>query len=156
MVTLIVGYDESRVIGKDGQIPWNLPDDMAHFKRTTTGHTVVMGRKTWDSLPDRFKPLPNRDNIVITRHPENFEGEGARVMQSLEEAVAAAPDCFIIGGAEIYRYALDHKMVDRIIASEIGGTYDGDTFFPELQGEWDKWNIKAYDLFTVCEYLRID
>ena len=141
MVTILVAYDENRVIGNKGQLPWHIPQDLANFKATTTGHVVIMGRKTWDSLPEKFKPLPNRVNVVITSTPEKFQCKGVAFEDSLEDAIdyaeAAFPhkDVFIIGGAQIYKYAIDNKLADRVIASEVHGCHEGDAFFPELPNQ---------------------
>ena len=151
---IVVAYDENRVIGNDGFIPWSIKEDLAHFKSVTIGGTVIMGRKTWDSLPDRFKPLPGRSNIVLTRN-ENFDDDRCHFKSDLEEAINLIPfgEVFIIGGAQIYQEALDQKLVDTIIASEVKGKHDGDTFFPEVHG-WDFEVVKEYEKFRVVKYVR--
>lgn len=151
MISIIVAYDQERAIAKDGKIPWQLPEDMAHFKTTTKNSTVVMGRKTWESLPSRFRPLPGRCNIVLSRHGVF---SGALATSSLEDAVQiGGPNVFIIGGGQIYREALERGLVDKVIASEVKGVYGGDVFFPELPG-WIGKPKKMFEQFTVVEYTR--
>ncbi|MCA9321996.1 MAG: dihydrofolate reductase [Planctomycetes bacterium] len=127
-VTLVIAADEDGVIGKDGQLPWRLPADLAHFKRVTMGHPIVMGRKTWESIG---RALPGRFNIVISRKP-GFEALGAQVVSSLEAALWAAGDTdelMVIGGAEIYR--LFHDRSDRIHLTRVHAHIDGDTHLPQ-------------------------
>lgn len=131
---LIVAYASNRVIGRDNALPWRLRGDLAHFKRTTLGHPIVMGRKTWESLG---RPLPGRQNIVVTRDPA-YAAEGATVVHTLEDALAAAGDAgqvFVIGGAQIYAAALDRA--DTLIATEVHAEVPGDAWFPPLPaGQW--------------------
>lgn len=132
-ISLIVAMSENRVIGRGNALPWRLPDDLKHFKRITTGHAVVMGRKTYDSMG---KPLANRRNIVITRQG-GFRAEGVTVAHSVEEAIAQAGEgeVFIIGGAEIYKAAM--PFVTRMYVTLIGADMEGDTYFPEFsRSEW--------------------
>lgn len=151
MITIIVAYDEAFVIGNKGEIPWRLPEDMKHFKEITCSFPVIMGRNTYLSLPDRFRPLPGRHNIVISRSAYFPE---VTCVRSLEEAVAvAAGDCFIIGGGQVYREAIRKGLVDRVIASEVKGTHDGDVFFLDLKSEgWIGEMKKQFDQFNVVEY----
>lgn len=135
-VIAIVAMASDRAIGKDGGIPWRLPEDMAHFKSTTMGHPVVMGRKTWESLPQ--KPLPGRRNIVIT-HSADYQADGAEVAASLEEAIALCDIMeipMITGGASIYAASL--SLCSEVIVTEVECTVpDADTYFPELpENEW--------------------
>jgi dihydrofolate reductase len=118
------------VIGKDGAIPWRLPEDMRRFKALTLGHAVVMGRKTWDSLPPKNRPLPGRRNLVVTRDT-NWRAEGAERV-TLETALAG--DIFVIGGAEIYRAAL--PLAGRIELTEVQGDFDGDAHFTFDRAQW--------------------
>ncbi|AKQ54063.1 dihydrofolate reductase [Bordetella hinzii] len=129
-LTLVVAYARNRVIGRDNTLPWRLPGDLAHFKRTTLGHPIVMGRNTWESLG---RPLPGRQNIVVSRNPD-YRAEGARVVPDLQAALdaAEAEDVYVIGGAQIYAQAL--PLADRIIATEIQADVDGDAWFPLLPG----------------------
>ena len=131
---MIAAMGSNRVIGKDNDIPWHLPDDFKYFKNTTKGHHVIMGRKNWESLPHSFQPLPGRPNIVITRQ-EDYPLEEAAVVKSLEEALEIAREngereAFIIGGGEIYRMGL--KYADKIYLTEINGEFDGQVTFPEF------------------------
>src|SRR5205085_7096397 len=110
---LIFARSRNGVIGRDNLMPWHLPEDLAHFKRTTVGAPVLMGRRTWDSLPPRFRPLPGRRNIVITRDP-NWHAAGAERAGSLDEAIASCADvaqAWVTGGAQIYRLALRRAEV---------------------------------------------
>ena len=118
-ISLVAAVARDGVIGRDGGIPWRLPGDVRHFKSLTTGHAVVMGRRTWESLPDRFRPLPDRRNVVVTRN-ETWQAEGAERAGSLEEALALLADeehVFVIGGAQIYAAALPHA--DELVLTEI-------------------------------------
>ncbi|MFH0712507.1 MAG: dihydrofolate reductase [Candidatus Jorgensenbacteria bacterium] len=144
MIIIIVAVSKDGFIGKNGQIPWRLKSDMAHFKAVTSGHTVVMGRKTWESLPPNLRPLPERRNIVITRQT-GFSAEGAEIVPSLEEAFRLAEEdeiknnknIFICGGAEIYKQALPYaeKVLITRVQKVIG---DGDAKFPDLPpAEWN-------------------
>jgi dihydrofolate reductase len=162
VVNIIVAYDKNRAIGKDGQLLWHLTEDMAHFKEVTGTSPVIMGRKTWDSLPARFKPLPRRLNIVVsrTKHDAVFYSPSEPYwVTSLKSALRlvdnmqSGSDVFIIGGGEIYREALNEGVVDRVIASEVRGNYEGDTFFPELLG-WKGEVKKEFKDFVVVEYLK--
>jgi dihydrofolate reductase len=135
-LTLIVAVARNGVIGKDNRLPWHLPEDLAHFKALTTGQAVIMGRKTWDSLPAKFRPLPQRINVVVTRDPA-FRAEGAVVVHSLPDAIAAAAGRtpFVIGGAEIYALAL--PLADRMEITEIALDVDGDACFPAFdRADW--------------------
>ena len=124
------------VIGKDGVMPWHLPEDLAHFKRLTYGWPVVMGRKTWDSLPPRFRPLPGRTNIVITRQT-GWQATGAQLALSLAHALELcneSEEVWIIGGAQIYRQA--EPLAQRVEATEIAQDFEGDAFAPALGDGW--------------------
>jgi len=128
IVSLVLAMAENGVIGKDGALPWRIPEDMRHFKALTMGKPCIMGRKTWDSLPK--KPLPGRANIVVTRD-RNFHAEGAIVAHSLDEAFARAgnaEEIAIIGGAEIYAAALPHAH--RIYLTEVHAAFEGDASMP--------------------------
>lgn len=134
IVSLIAAMAENRVIGRNNDLPWKLPDDMKFFMQTTKGHHVILGRKNYDSLDERFKPLPNRTNIVVTRQKQ-FNAPGCSVVNSIEKALEIAkannePEAFVIGGAEIYSLAL--QRADKIYLTEIHATVQGDTFFPDF------------------------
>lgn len=124
------------VIGKDYSIPWYLPEDLAHFKATTLGHPVLMGRKTWASLPPRFRPLPGRRNLVLTRQ-STWAADGAEAVASVEQALRACRDVatlWVIGGAEVYAQCL--SQAGQVVVTEIDQALDGDAFAPELDATW--------------------
>jgi len=127
-LSIIVAIDRKRGIGVNNTLPWHLPEDLAHFKRLTTGHPILMGRKTFDSIG---RPLPNRRSIVITRDT-TWQHDGVEAVHSLQEAVALVGDApaFIIGGAQIFTEAL--AIADQLIVTEIDQVFDCDTFFPAL------------------------
>ncbi|MBX2962372.1 MAG: dihydrofolate reductase [Cyclobacteriaceae bacterium] len=133
-ISLIAALTQNNVIGKNNDLPWHLPDDMKYFMQTTKGHPVIMGRKNYDSIPEKFRPLPNRTNIVVTRQ-KDFVATGCIVTHSLAEALDKATsidtdEIFIIGGAEIYKQGL--PKATKLYLTEIQGTIEGDTFFPEV------------------------
>jgi len=132
-LTLVVAMDAQRGIGVDNKLPWHLPEDLAHFKRVTLGHPIIMGRKTFDSIG---RPLPKRRNIVVTRNA-GWSHEGVEAAGSLEQAVALAGDepASIIGGAQIFKESM--ASADRMIVTHIDGVYRCDTFFPEIDpAQW--------------------
>jgi dihydrofolate reductase len=133
---LIYARSRNGVIGRDGTMPWHLPEDLAHFKRCTMGAPVLMGRKTWESLPPRFRPLPGRQNIVITRDP-GWHAAGADRASTLDEALAlcaGAEIAWVTGGAEIFRLAM--PRADVAVVTEIDADYEGNVFAPELGAGW--------------------
>lgn len=133
---LIFARAANGVIGHHNTLPWHLPEDMAHFKRTTLGCPVIMGRKTWDSLPPRFRPLPGRLNVVVTRQA-GWTADGAVVAHSLEAACAACPvdsTAWVIGGAEIYAQALSLASV--AVVTELADNFEGDAFAPAFGPDW--------------------
>ena len=130
-LTLIAAVARNGIIGRDNKLPWKLSEDLKHFKALTMGHPMIMGRKTWESLPGK---LPGRPHIVVTRNPA-YVAEGATVAPSLHAAVTAAGDTdevFLIGGAELYSQAFD--FADRLQLTEIDADYEGDAYFPN----WDR------------------
>lgn len=132
-VALVVAYARNRVIGRDGGLPWHLPSDMRHFRELTTGGTVVMGRKTYTSIPERFRPLPERRNIVLSRDAA-FRAPGVEVVSSLAAALeACGRECFVIGGGATYAEALPDA--ERVYATEVAEEVEGDTFFPVLDDD---------------------
>ena len=145
-IVIIAAVAKNRVIGRDNQLIWNIPEDMAHFKVLTQGHTVLMGRKTWESLPPRFRPLPGRRNIVISRQA-NYSAPGAEVADSLENGLKLASTIepavdpmattliFIIGGEQIYTQAM--ALADRLEITEVDLEPEGDAWFPEISAvDW--------------------
>ena len=131
MINLIVATSKNGVIGNDNSLIWHLPSDLKHFKNLTTGKTIVMGRKTYESIG---KALPNRRNIVITRQ-DDYDPDGCEVVSSLEEALLlCGENCFIIGGGEIYKQSID--IADKIYLTLIDEDFEGDTYFPKITSEW--------------------
>ncbi len=145
-VSLIVAIAENNVIGKDNDLIWHLPDDLKHFKSKTSGHTIIMGRKTFESIGS--KPLPKRENIVISRSPQT-PVNGVIFTTSLEEALNLSTDQepFIVGGAEIYRQSLD--VVDVMEITRVHESFEGDTFFPEINP--DKWTLEKEETHAIDE-----
>jgi dihydrofolate reductase len=134
IVSLIVAASENNVIGKNGQLPWHLPNDMKYFRDTTMGHCVIMGRKNFDSIPDKFRPLQGRTNIIVT-HQKDFSAPGCIVVHSIEQALDEAKkqnetEAFIIGGGEIFKQSME--IADKIYLTRIHATIDGDVFFPPI------------------------
>jgi dihydrofolate reductase len=135
-LNLIFARARNGVIGKDNTLPWHLPEDLAHFKQTTLGQPVVMGRKTWESLPPKFRPLPGRTNIVVTRQA-GWQAEGALVAHSIEEAIKhchADAQVWVIGGAEVYAQAM--PLAARAVITEIDADFEGDAFAPTFDSNW--------------------
>lgn len=141
-LSIIVAISANNAIGKDNQLLWHLPADLKHFKEITTGHTIIMGRKTYDSIG---KPLPNRRSIVITRNPD-LKIEGVEVVTSLKAAIELCKsddEAFIIGGAEIYQQAL--PFTTHIYLTRVHQSYEADAFFPELdQTTWNEINSASH------------
>jgi dihydrofolate reductase len=141
---LIFARARNGVIGKNNTLPWHLPEDLAHFKATTLGQPVIMGRKTWDSLPAKFRPLPGRMNIVVSRNP-HWHAPGAHAAHSVEQALALCPAQarpWVIGGAELYRLAL--PLAHRVVVTEIDADFDGDAYAPELGPDWREASRTAH------------
>jgi dihydrofolate reductase len=144
---LIFARARTGVIGNKGSMPWHLPEDLAHLKRTTMGCAVIMGRKTWDSLPSKFRPLPGRLNVVVTRQTD-WRADGAVIAHSLAQAMelcspdgdtsqsANQNDIWVLGGAEIYAAAL--PLADSAVVTEIDADFDGDAFAPQFDAHWTK------------------
>lgn len=136
-IGLIWAEARDGAIGRDGEMPWHLPEDLAHFKASTLGAPVIMGRRTWESLPQRFRPLPGRENLVVTRNPDYAAG-GARRVSSLDaalEALAAAEAVWVIGGGELYRAAM--PIADELVVTRIElDVPDADTFAPTIGPQW--------------------
>ena len=138
MIKILVAFDENRVIGKNNELIWHLPADLKRFKALTTGHVIIMGRKTYDSIG---KPLPNRTTIVISRNAD-LQIEGVICTCSMEEAILKAKslsreEIFIVGGAEIYKLSL--AVADQILVTQLHDIFKGDTFFPEIVA--DQWEV---------------
>ncbi len=141
MVSGIVAVAENGVIGRKGDLPWHLPDDMKFFASTTKGHHIITGRVNYESIPLRFRPLKDRTNLVITRN-KNYDPQGAILVNALQEAIDLArkngdDEVFIIGGGEIFKQAIEQDLMDRLYLTRIHADVEGDVFFPELDpAEW--------------------
>ena len=135
--SIIVAADKNGLIGKNGKLPWHFPEDLQWFKETTGKSPVVMGRKTFDSLPKRFKPLPNRENIVVTRNVPIEQQPSLKYVTNINQI--EHPKVFFIGGAEIYKLAL--PLIDHIYLTRIPGEYEGDTYFPAWPLEECCWKL---------------
>ncbi|MGL2965027.1 dihydrofolate reductase [Flavobacterium sp. XGLA_31] len=159
MITLIAAVAENNALGKDNQLLWHLPDDFKRFKNLTSGHYIIMGRKTFESFP---KPLPNRTHIIITRQ-KDYAPDGCIVVNSLEKALTACPkneECFVIGGGEIYNQSI--AKADKVDITRVHHHFEADTFFPEIdlkvwQPVFEEFHPKdekhAFD-FTFITYIR--
>ncbi len=155
-LSIIVAIDRNNGIGIDNQMPWHLPEELAHFKRVTTGHPIIMGRKTFDSIG---RPLPNRRSIVVTRNA-GWRHDGVEAVSSLPAAVALVGDApaFLIGGAQVFEQGM--ALADRLIVTHIDGAFDCDTFFPAIDPTvWQETQRQAYDSasglpYTIVTYQR--
>src|SRR5688572_23592478 len=141
IISLIAAVSENNVIGRNNDLPWHLPADMRYFRDTTTGHCVIMGRKNYDSIPLKYRPLDKRTNIIVTRQ-KNFQAEGCIVVSSIEEALNEArkkneTEVFIIGGADIFKQVME--MADKIYYTKIHHFFEGDVFF--LTIDLTKWKL---------------
>ena len=147
MINIIAAVSENNVIGKDNSLIWNLPLDMKFFKEKTLGHCIITGRKSYESIPEKYRPLPNRINIVITRQ-KNYEAKGAVVVDSLSEALFDASfggsgEIFIIGGGEIYEQGME--FAEKMYITKVHGEFEGDTFFPEIDlNVWKEVNREEH------------
>ncbi|HTU80151.1 MAG TPA: dihydrofolate reductase [Solirubrobacteraceae bacterium] len=158
MISIVVARASNGVIGRDGGLPWRLPSDMRRFRELTSGGTVLMGRKTFESLPAAYRPLPGRRNLVLSSSA-GYAAEGAEVFPDLGSALrACAGECFVIGGGAVYREAL--ALADRAYVTEVAGEIGGDALFPELAP--DEWRCvergapitEDEHSFSFCVYER--
>ncbi|SMO99651.1 dihydrofolate reductase [Geodermatophilus aquaeductus] len=159
-VSIVWAQAHGRVIGSGGTLPWHLPEDLRLFKQLTSGGTVVMGRRTWESLPERNRPLPGRVNVVLTTDPA-WSAVGAHRAGSVGDVLAAYPDCWVIGGAAVYAAFLPHAA--RLVVTDVDLAVNGDTRAPVLDAGWRRvtrtpehgWATSATGLrFAVSEYAR--
>jgi dihydrofolate reductase len=136
-LVLIAAISDNRVIGKDGELPWRVPEDMKRFRELTSGNSVVMGRKTYESIDEKFRPLPNRKNIVLSQSVDDLEG--AYIARTAEEALELSnnSDTYVIGGEQVYDLFL--PLADKLEITRIHRKYEGDVFFPEVN--WGEWNL---------------
>lgn len=166
-VSIIAAVAENGVIGKDNDLAWHLPDDMDFFKKTTQGRTVIMGRRNYESIPHKYRPLPKRTNIVVTRN-KGYEAPGCIVVTGMDLALEAAKkegenQAFIIGGGEIYKLSLEENIVDDLYITHVHHQVEGDTYFPEInQSIWKGELIDEHPAderhqfaFTIMHYTRI-
>ncbi|MBU1032645.1 MAG: dihydrofolate reductase [Patescibacteria group bacterium] len=156
MISIIVAISKNNCIGKDGKLPWHIPEDMKHFKELTIGKVVVMGRKTWESIPDKFRPLPNRKNVIITRQ-ENYEApESVEVFNSIDDALTnySSDDVMIIGGAQIYKQAFE--SADKLYVTHVDREVDKcEAYFPEIDPAiWKETNRENNPDFSFITYER--
>lgn len=149
IISMIAAVAENLVIGKDNDLVWSLPDDMRYFMQTTSGHPVIMGRKNYDSIPDKFRPLKNRTNIIVTRNPiyKVEDCSDCVIVNTMEAALTTAKkenkEIFIIGGGQIYDLAL--PLADRLYLTEIKELFEGDAFFPNFnKSEWTEVSRKSH------------
>jgi dihydrofolate reductase len=159
-VSLIWAQSRSGVIGAAGRLPWHLPEDLALFRELTTGSTVVMGRRTWESLPERFRPLPGRTNVVLTTRPD-WSADGAVRAASVAEVLDRPGPLWVIGGGAVYAAFLPHA--DRLVVTEVDVDVDGDTWAPAIGPEWsavtrvpaDGWSASSSGArYAVTTYAR--
>ncbi|MBL4704534.1 MAG: dihydrofolate reductase [Flavobacteriales bacterium] len=153
IVSIIAAVAENDVIGKDNDLIWHIPADLKFFKDTTAGHHVIMGRKNYDSIPDKYRPLPGRTNVIVTRNKE-FKAENCLVFHTLQDAINNAisegdKEPFVIGGGQIYKLALAENLVDRMYLSHVHEEFEGDTFFPKF--ETGEWNVVSTDRHEIDE-----
>jgi dihydrofolate reductase len=162
--SIIVCIDKNRGIAKNGRIPWHIAEDMKFFRETTSNQIVIMGRKTWDTLAPKFRPLPNRWNIVISQSLTNLQYESKPVLApiitlNLDEALLKCQDSskkvFVMGGASIYTQALQHPQCEELIITELMQDYDCDVFFPEFKSNWEQNKIiLEQPTFKIISYIR--
>lgn len=148
-VSVIVAMGDNRAIGKDNRLLWRLPADMKFFKETTSGHPIITGRRNYESIPEAFRPLPNRKNIVVTSQ-RGYAAPGAVVVHSLEDALAEARkiadgEIFVIGGGKVYAEALEKKLIDRMYITHVHADFEADTFFPG-------WNAADWSVETIAQH----
>ena len=167
-INLIVAIAKSNSgIGKNNQLLWHLPADMQFFKQSTVGYPVITGRKNYESIPQKFRPLTEKKNIILT-HKKNYNAPGATIVNTIHEALNEAKKeqknkCFVIGGGEIYKLFLEQNLVDKLIITWVDATIIADTFFPKLDlSNWDLKEEKKYAKddknnydFTICSYEKM-
>ena len=142
-ISIIVAISKNNVIGKDNQLIWNLPKDMKFFMDTTLNHPVIMGRKNFESIPEKYRPLKNRTNIIITKN-NAYKADGCLVVNTIEDSLTKAKEdktgkeIFVIGGGQIYKKFLQENLVDKMYITHIDETFEGDTFFPEI--DYKNWS----------------
>lgn len=156
MITIIAAIAKNNVIGSKNDLPWYLPEDLKHFKEITTGHTVIMGRKTYESIISRIgKPLPNRKSVVITRNTSYQVPDEVQKYTMLDEALQKHPeDVYVIGGASMYEQALSYA--DRLIITHIHQEYQGDSYFPTIDtSKWIEQSRQDYEGYSFVTYRKV-
>ncbi len=153
IVSIIAAIGKNRELGKNNDLIWHLPKDMKFFTETTLGHFVIMGRRNYDSIPTKYRPLKERTNVIVTRQ-DGFKAENCVVVNSVEEGIALAKmeedsECFVIGGGQIYDYAIRNNLVDRIYLTHIDESFEADTFFTDF--DTSKWHQKTIMTFQKDE-----
>jgi dihydrofolate reductase len=148
-ISLIVAIGANRAIGKNNRLLWRLPNDMKFFKETTSGHPVITGRRNYESIPEAFRPLPDRQNIVVTSQ-RGYSAPGALVVHSIEEALqeaqkSATDEIFIIGGGKVYVEVMEKKLIDRMYITHVHADFEADTFFPG-------WNAADWSVETIAQH----
>ena len=171
-VSLIVAVAENGGIGKNNDLLWHLPADMKHFKSTTSGHPIITGRKNYESIPEKFRPLPKRENIVITRNVDlQYEDHpNLHIVNSIGKAIELGKtmehngEIFVIGGGQIYRQSLEADLIDRMYITHVHASFEADTFFQEVDlNIWKKVSEDFYPpengtefAFSICKYEKIE
>jgi len=163
---IIVAMDQEWGIGKNNSLPWHLPDDLLFFKKTTNGHVVVMGRKNYESIPEKFRPLPNRENVVLTTNT-NFKAPNCKIFHSLNDCLThyeqeKLQNIFFIGGGELYRQILALNIINELYITHIDGSYNADVFFPKIDlTNWKQQIITSHEKdlkhsnkFQIVKYYR--
>ena len=159
-IYLVAAVARNGVIGAHGKLPWHLPEDLKHFKQLTLGHPVIMGRRTWESLPERFRPLPGRTNVVLTSH-RNWSARGASRAGSVAGVLEEHDSLWVIGGGTVYAAFL--PFADRLVVTDVDVAVEGDTRAPALGAEWQRtsrtpgegWSVSSSGLrYAVSEYAR--
>lgn len=155
-LALIAGMAKNNCIGKNNTLPWHIPEDLKHFRDITTGKVVLMGRKTWESIPEKYRPLPNRTNIVVSRQTDYVVPEGVELYHSIEDALAAHQheDVISMGGEQIYHLTLPYA--DTLYITHIDQEVDGDTFFPDIdESTWKETARDDHDGFSFVTYKKM-
>ena len=155
MLSLISAISNNNVIGVDNDLPWHIPEDLKHFREKTRGKTVLMGRKTWESLPEQYRPLPKRLNIIITRQEDYTSGENIEVFSSIDAALLAHKDedIMVIGGGGIYAQTID--IADTLYITHVNKEVEGDVVFPDIHGSmWKETERDDRDGFSFVTYER--
>jgi dihydrofolate reductase len=156
-ISIIAAIGKNRELGKDNKLLWHIKEDLQRFRELTKGHPIIMGRKTWESIPEKFRPLPNRTNIVVTRDQQYSVPAGVEKYSSVESALASHPneEMMVIGGAELYRQTIDRA--NRLFITHVNQTVDGDAFFPKIDPKvWREMERDGHEGFSFVTYRKIN